>query len=367
MDGSGLLQVLVTLAVILLAILALGRAYRKSSGNAQGEDHPEARDGAPEHHRANEPYAFGLRREEMGAEAASTEAARPSPWHREDSRAIRKAARRLYRARFWKIMPLFAAAVLLEFAAGAVAGETGAPVSPLRYLCMLLLGWLLSPVVSAGSAFAALEIWRGKAPRPGMLAAFLRPRRFLRAMCLALIQALAQALSALLMIGGLAALAGSMASASFFLGAWVLPVLMIMIGCGSLIWVNLRTLLSFFALANDPDSSASEAFETGFRATRGRLRPLLGMALATGWPILLIAILAGTASVLVRLERLSTLTDWAFTALLSLYSGYLWLTSAGLADRLLAKESAQAPGEPPSGGEASNPAQSDEPEGDGSA
>ena len=53
MNGSGLIQVLVTLAVILLGIYALGRAYRKPAGGAQGDGRLEKT--APEGGQTDEP------------------------------------------------------------------------------------------------------------------------------------------------------------------------------------------------------------------------------------------------------------------------------------------------------------------------
>lgn len=385
MDGSGLFQVFVTLAVILLAIFALGKARRKPAGDARGDGHreaqdtaaessrtgvqnavrsdggPETQDSMPELPQMDEPYMFGLRREIPGAEAIGlvaeatlTGSARPSPWKREDSRAIRKTAWRLYRGQYWKVMPLFAATVILGYAAGAAVDAAGEPSRLLRYPFVLLLGWFLSPVLYAGSAFAALHIWRGKTPRIGMLAAFLKPRRFSRAMYLTLIQALAQAFPALFLYGGLTALARNMDGALFVLGAWVLPVLVIALGFGGILWVSLRTSVAFYALANDLNKSASEAFETGFRATRGRLRPLIGMAFVTGWPFLAVAGLAAWV-VLANPALPPRLTDWASAALFPLYIGYNWLAEAGLADRLLADDAAQASPERPSENEASGP------------
>lgn len=385
MDGSGLFQVLVTLAVILLAIFAFGKARRKPAGDARDDGRTEAQDNFPESSQTgeqnavrsdgdpgtqdgmpglpqmDEPYAFGLRRETPGAEAIGpaaeailTEAARSSPWKREDSRAIRKTAWRLYRGKYWKVMPLFAATVILGYAAGTAVDAAGEPSRLLRYPFVLLLGWLLSPVLSAGSAFAALHIWRGTAPRVGLLAAYLLPRRFFRAMYLTLIQTLAQTFPALFLYGGLTALAQNMDGTLFVLGAWVLPVLVIVLGFGGILWVSLRTSIAFYALANDPDKSASEAFETGFRATRGRLRPLFGMAFVTGWPFLAVAGLAAWV-VLANPALPPGLTDWASAALFSLYIGYNWLAEAGLADRLLADDAAQASPEPPSENESSSP------------
>ena len=385
MDGSGLFQVLVTLAVILLAIFAFGKARRKPAGGSPDDDRPEAQDnfpessqtgeqsavrsdggpetqdGIPQLPQADEPYAFGLRRGAQGsetvspaAEATQTGAARPSPWKRADSRAIRKTAWRLYRGQYWKIMPLFAATVILGYASGALVDAAGEPSKLLRYPFVLLLGWLLSPVLSAGSAFAALHIWRGKTPRVGMLTVFLKPRRFFCAMYLSLIQALAQAFPALFLYGGLTALAQNMNGALFILDAWVLPVLVIVLGFGGILWVTLRTSIAFYALANDPDKRASEAFETGFRATRGRLRPLFGMAFVTGWPFLAVAGLSAWVT-LANPVLPPGLTDWASAALFSLYIGYNWLAEAGLADRLLLDDAAQASPELPSENEASGP------------
>ncbi len=377
MDGSGLFQVLVTLAVILLAIFAFGKARRKPAGGSRDDDRPEAQDNFPEnsqtgdqdtvrsdggpktqdgmpgHLQTDEPDAFGLRRGTPGpqatdpaAEATLTGTARPSPWKREDSRAIRKTAWRLYRGQYRKVMPLFAATVILGYASGALVDAAGEPSKLLRYPFVLLLGWLLSPVLSAGSAFAALHIWRGKTPRVGMLAAYLKPRRFFRAMVLALIQVLAQAFPALFLYGGLTALAQGMDGALFILGAWVLPVLVIVLGFGGMLWVTLRTSIAFYALANDPDKSASEAFETGFRATRGRLRPLFGMAFVTGWPLVAVAGLSAWLT-LANPALPPALAAWSSAALFSLYIGYNWLAEAGLADRLLADDATQAPPEPP--------------------
>lgn len=383
MDGSGLFQVLVTLAVILLAIFAFGKARRKPAGGSRDDGRPEAQDNLPERSQTgeqnavgigpetrdgmpglpqtDEAYAFGLSRETQGpetigpaAEATLTGAARPSPWKREDSRTIRKTAWRLYRGQYWKVMPLFAATVILGYASGALVDAAGEPSRLLRYLFVLLLGWFLSPVLSAGSAFAALHIWRGTTPRIGLLAAYLLPRRFFRAMVLVLIQALAQAFPALFLYGGLTALAQNMNGALFVLGAWVLPVLVIVLGFGGILWVSLRTSIAFYALANDPDKSASEAFETGFRATRGRLKALFGMAFVTGWPFLAVAGLSAWVT-LANPALPPGLTDWASAALFALYIGYNWLAEAGLADRLLLDDAAQASPEPPSENEASGP------------
>lgn len=53
MNGSGLIQVLVTLAVILLGIYALGRAYRKPAGGVSEDGRLE--ESAPEHGQTDEP------------------------------------------------------------------------------------------------------------------------------------------------------------------------------------------------------------------------------------------------------------------------------------------------------------------------
>ena len=176
MDGSGLFQVLVTLAVILLAIFALGRARRRPAGKAWDDGRQAAEDGAPAE--AHSEVKDGLTGEPDAADARFRDdyqdvfypedeetihhttplSAHHLPWKRKDSRAIRKTAWRLYRGRFWRVMPLFATMVLLG-SAGGMAADVADASSRLTFTLILgLLGWLLSPVLSSGSAFAALEI-----------------------------------------------------------------------------------------------------------------------------------------------------------------------------------------------------------------
>ena len=208
-------------------------------------------------------------------------------------------------------------------------------------ICLALIPLMLLPLTATGASNLALSVWRGEKPGFGQLAAFLPARRYFRAIWLQVLQALALLLPGFGLFTGLMILLESMYGVMPFGGAEIVAVTMILLALTGMAWIALRMSLSHFALARIPELPAGLAFSYGYRATKGHLMPILGVALASGWPM-------AAAALLAQWMRKSFgwpahIADWLPSLAYALIGGYAWISMAGLAEKLLAGEDTHKP------------------------
>jgi len=315
MDGSGLIQVLVVLAAVVLAGVAIARAYRKSkqdAGRAEGAPGSDAI---------------------QIAQARGGQTAAAPAWERGTGRAILKEAWRLFRGQYWKIAKLFVVVMAVSTLLSEAASLVPMP-DQLRMPFASLVALMIVPLSVTGVASASLAIWRGESPRLSLLTPFLETRRYFRAIWLEVLQGLAMALAAIPLVIGMVILAGRLSSAASLTDMGIGPVIVILLALAVMLWFALRMSIVPFALARRPEMGATEAFGIGFRATRGRLGAVLGVSLGAGWPLMVVVLVISLFDR--SLGGDGVLTGWLLSLGYALLSGYYWLATAGLADRLLA-------------------------------
>ncbi len=354
MNGNGLIQVLVTLAAVILAGFAVFKAYRKPKNGSSASD--DAQESTPGGDAGAQEIPYGLRHGEAAKDLAGSAlgmggagtAPVPAPrtrWNREDSIAIRAKAWQLFSAQYGWMLLLVAAVAALGY-----VQEATLPLLPqldwLKLLWVYLTALLLAPVTYNGQVYAALHIWRGEKPRLGLLTAFLPPRRYFRALWLIVLQGLMMLLPGSVLFGGVIAAARNVAFDPILGSGGIGPVLLIIAGFVAIFWLGLRISIIPYALARNPETSVYKAFETGFRATGKRIGALLGMNFCTGWPI---AVFSGLSALLSRQASgtVASISSWIALAFTVLYSGYVWLSIAGLAEKMLLDDEARfgaAPG-----------------------
>ncbi len=300
--------------------------------------------------------------------------------------AIRRKAGQLFRENYRKILPLSGIVVLL-MAAGLMLQNTAFPAWLSAFISPRdLLNTLLAPVVTLGAAYAAARLWNGETPRPGMLFSLLKPRRILPALGLMLLKALFMAL------------------ASFALGAVILLIqkaffstppdnmietmqlvnnliyVSLLLYLYAVMWLTAWLLVAGFAFVRAPERGAMAAFRAGFRAGNRHLGSALGMLIATGWPfgvIFIIQYIGAVWSAALQSMLPSLAVESLYFLLMLFYGGYLLLSMAGLAERLLPegggvpRTEAESPGgdgpredAPPEGGGAPR-TEAESPGGDG--
>jgi hypothetical protein len=102
-------------------------------------------------------------------------------------------------------------------------------------------------------------------------------------------------------------------------------------------------LLAGFAFVRAPERGALAAFRAGFRAGNRHLGSALGMLIATGWPfgvVDIIQLISVTWSAKLQSPLAMIVANALYLLLALFYGGYVLLSMAGLADRLLPDGSA---------------------------
>lgn len=264
--------------------------------------------------------------------------------------AIRVQAWRLFRENYRKILPLSGIVVLwmtlkyLIQKAGLLPDWLTGVAGPLNLL--------VAPVVTLGATFAAVRLWDGEAPRPGMLFHFLKGRRYFPALGLMLLKGLLQSLLVLL-LGGLFLLirqiifSGSSSALSddairvfiFLSRAETLFTL------SAIVWLATWLQMASFSYVRTPERGVMAAFRAGFRVGNRHFGSVLGMVIAAGWPLGAVSLLGYFVSFWGPAMRspLTSLASVVLSLLLMLfYGGYVLISMAGLAARLLPDEAAPA-------------------------
>ena len=275
--------------------------------------------------------------------------------------AIRRKAWQLFRENYRKILPLSGAVVLLLALKALIPADT-------LWAEWLIRGWsdlalfavLIAPVVTLGATYAAVRVWKGEAPRFGMLAYFLGKRRILPALGLMLAKALVMAMPGLALAGGMLLIQiiiGRIASGDGYLAMKLLYSMVsfiLILYFTALTWLGASMTMAGYALSRAPERGAVAAFKAGFRVSVRHFGKVMGMLIATGWPFVATIV----AQSIGAMWSVSLNTPWISQAfvilsllLMLLYGGYFLLSMAGLAERLLSKEgnAPQAEAEPPGG------------------
>ena len=259
--------------------------------------------------------------------------------------AIRRKAWQSFRENYRRILPLSGAVVLLLALKALIPADT-------LWAEWLIRGWsdlglfavLIAPVVTLGATYAAVRLWKGEAPRLGMLAYFLGKRRILPALGLMLAKALIMAMPVAAMAGGMLliqAIIGRLASDDGYLAMKLLYSMvnfLLILYFTALTWLTACMILAGFALSRAPERGAVAAFKAGFRVSVRHFGKVMGMLIAAGWPFgvaIVAQSIGATWSVFLN-------TPWVYQAfvilsllLMLLYGGYFLLSMAGLAERLL--------------------------------
>jgi hypothetical protein len=97
-------------------------------------------------------------------------------------------------------------------------------------------------------------------------------------------------------------------------------------------------LLAGFAFVRAPERGALAAFRAGFRAGNRHLGSALGMLIATGWPfgvVVIIQLISVTWSAKLQSPLAMIVANALYLLLALFYGGYVLLSMAGLAERLL--------------------------------
>lgn len=259
--------------------------------------------------------------------------------------AIRRKAWQSFRDNYREILPLSGAVVLLLALKALIPADT-------LWAEWLIRGWsdfgllavLIAPVVTLGGTYTAVRIWKGEAPRLGMLAYFLGKRRILPALGLMLAKALVMAMPGVAMVGGMLliqAIIGRLASDDGFLATKLLFSMvnfLLILYFTALTWLGASMAMAGFALSSAPERGAVAAFKAGFRVSVRHFGKVLGMLIATGWPFVVTIVaqyVAATWSVFLNTPWINQAFVILSLLLMLLYGGYFLLSMAGLAERLL--------------------------------
>ncbi len=378
---------LLILLVVAVVIYALVQAHRKPTDDEDGEGTEAPEDGsAPDEHAVpggnppepeaaevpwtecqeqlseapplsecdqvefDEPDEAGTAHgDETEEEAARETEVEPVPPSKHSlGMAIRARAWRLFRENYRKILPLSGIVVLL-MTIRLLIQKTGLFPHWLMGVAgpMNLLVALVAPVVTLGAAYAAVRLWDGEAPRPGMLFHFLKERRYFPALGLMLLNGLVLLLPSLVL-----PITFRLIHAIFFSGSSAIPIsdmgvfliyaATLLILCLRL-WIAAWLQMAGFAYVRAPERGAMAAFRAGFRVGSRNSGSFVGMMIAAGWPFAALSVLGYLISIwepVARSPLTSLVSSALFLLLVLFYGGYMLLSMAGLAARLYPEEAA---------------------------
>ena len=266
--------------------------------------------------------------------------------------AIRAQAWHLFRLNYRKILPLSAIAVLLlaaiTFAPSEAEMENWFPTASLIFSIPLRL---ISLTITLGSVYAAVRVWRGEAPRPGMLLFFWHKRRFWPALGVMFAEALIFIIPFAVFYGTL------MLAQRFFMAQGPVSsdtirslaltsygILALFLGVS--VWLYAWCTMATFQLARAPEHGAIRALRSGFHAGSKNFIRVLGMLMATGWPFAVSAVVlygAMRRSTLLGAPWIYLLTQVLSMLLILFYGAYPLLALAGLSERLLPEDAPECP------------------------
>ena len=264
--------------------------------------------------------------------------------------AIRARAWGLFRENYRKILPLSGVVVLwmvlktLIQKTGLLPGGLMGVVGPIDLLTVLV-----APVVTLGASYAAVRLWDGEAPRPGMLFHFLKGRRYFPALGLMLLKALVQLLPSLMLLGVSFLIGRVFFSASQEIppnAVWAIYLLSIietLFALVATVWLAAWLQVASFSYAYAPERGVMAAFRAGFRAGTRKFGLWMGMVIAAGWPLGAVSLLGYFVSFwgpAMRSPLTSQVSVILFLLLTLFYGGYVMIAMAGLAARLCPEKGA---------------------------
>ena len=264
--------------------------------------------------------------------------------------AIRAQAWHLFRLNYRKILPLSAIAVLLLAAITFAPSEMGNWFHAASLIFSIPLQ-LISLTITLGSVYAAVRVWRGEAPRPGMLLFFWHKWRFWTALGVMFAEALIFIIPFAVFYGTL------MLAQRFFMAQGPVSsdtirslaltsygILALFLGMS--VWLYAWCTMATFQLARAPERGAIRALRSGFHAGTKNFTRVLGMLVASGWPFAVSSIaqyVGMRQSALLGARWIYLLTQVLSMLLILFYGAYPLLALAGLSERLLPEDAPECP------------------------